>query len=336
MYKRQGLPSHRINLGIGVEVNKTKQNSESRNYNLVNGVPVPLGTVQDTNDPDLLTFGAREFSRDLQFIYLQDEWSLIPDWTLTLGIRYDHYSDYGDQVNPRMALVWGASPYLTTKLIYGRGFRGPSLVDTQTRQSPIISGNPDLNPEWIESLELAFDYRIHPNLLTRLNLFYQETDDQIRLLRAGGSILFPTNVAQQIGRGVELEARWDIDNRTQLYGAYSYQKNEDHTTNTDIGYGPHHLWLARLQRQQKPWNVSIQARYVGERDRSFTDPRPRTNTYTFVDGFVSYAITPDFEVGLDIRNFFDTDAVDDSPGTALPSDIPLPGRTYYFSVLGRF
>ena len=69
-------------------------------------------------------------------------------------------------------------------------------------------------------------------------------------------ILFPTNVAQQVGRGVELEARWDIDNRTQLYGAYSYQKNEDHTTNTDIGYGPHHLLLARLQRQQKPWNVS--------------------------------------------------------------------------------
>lgn len=331
-----GLLAHRVSFGVGAETGKTKQNSESRNFTLINGLIFPLGNIQDINDPNLMTLGAREFSRDLQFVYLQDEWTLDANWRLTWGARYDHYSDFGDQFNPRMALVWDTTPYLTTKLLYGRGFRGPSLVDTRAKQSPILTGNPRLKPETIESLELAFDYRIHPEVSTRLNLFYQKTDDQIRLLYKGGSTLVPANVDRQTGRGIELEARWDIDSRTQLYGAYSYQDNEDKTTNSDLGYGPHHLFYTRLQRRQRPWFFSVQARYVGQRDRSFGDTRPPTKTYALVDGLARYEIAPDFEVGLDVRNLLDADAVDDSFGTALPSDFPVAGRTYYFTVTGRF
>jgi len=331
-----GLPAHRVSFGVGAETSRVKQNAESRNFTLIDGLIFPLGSIRDISDPDLMALGAREFSRDLQFVYLQDEWALDPNWRLTWGARHDRYSDFGDQFNPRMALVWDTTPYLTTKLLYGRGFRGPSLIDTRAKQSPVLTGNPRLKPETIESLELAFDYRIHPKVSTRLNLFYQKTDDQIRLLYTGGSTLVPANVARQIGRGVELEARWDVDSRTQLYGAYSYQDNEDKTTGSDLGYGPHHLFYARLQRRQKPWFFSVQARYVGQRDRSFGDTRPPTKTYALVDGLARYEIAPDVEVGFDVRNLFDADAVDDSFGPALPSDFPLPGRTYYFTVSGRF
>ncbi len=114
-----GLPAHHLSFDIGAETGKTKQNSESRNYTLVNGLIFPLGSTQDISDPNLMTFGAREFSHDLQFVYLQDEWTLDPNWRLTWGARYDHYSDFGDQFNPRMALVWDTTSYLTTKLLYG-------------------------------------------------------------------------------------------------------------------------------------------------------------------------------------------------------------------------
>ena len=331
-----GWPTHHFSFGLGAETGRTKQNAESRNFTLSNDMLIPLGYVQAITDPDLLTFGARTFSHDLHFAYLQDAWNFNPDWVLTWGVRYDHYAALGGQINPRLALVWDTSPYLTTKLIYGRGFRAPSLVDTQSRQSPILTGNPDLKPERIESLELAFDYRMRYDLLTRLNLFYQKTDDQIRLLYPGGLTLAPTNAAQQIGHGLEWEVQWEIDPRTQFYGNYSYQNNEDQTTHTDSGYGPHHLLLARLQRHQTPWFFSLQARYVGRRARSFTDPRPRTEPYTVIDGLVRYEIAPDVEVQFDVRTVLDVDAVDDSPGTLLPSDLPVPGRTYYFTLFSRF
>ena len=51
-----------------------------------------------------------------------------------------------------------------------------------------------------------------------------------------------------------------------------------------------------------------------------------------------YEVAPNFEVAFDVRNVFDSTAEDAVPGTdaAFLIDIPLPGRTYYFTVTGRF
>jgi outer membrane receptor for ferrienterochelin and colicins len=41
----------------------------------------------------------------LRYAYGQDEWRAAQDWTLTAGLRHDHYSDFGSTTNPRLALV---------------------------------------------------------------------------------------------------------------------------------------------------------------------------------------------------------------------------------------
>lgn len=333
-----GLAAHHLSVGVGLETGRTHQNSESRNYVLVSGWPVSLGSVQTLSDPHLWTFGAKDFFHDTQFVYLQDEWQFLQDWRLAAGVRYDHYSDYGDQLSPRLALVWDTTPYLTTKLIYGRGFRGPSLLDTHARQSIALSGNPNLKPETVNSLELAFDYRPYPALRTRLNLFHQKTNDQIQIFTATDGTSIPRNTGQQIGRGAELEAWWEINRQTQLYAAYSYQDSVDKTTDTDVGYHPHHLFYARLQHQRKPWLFSLQARYVGDRARRDGDTRSEAETYFFVDGLAHYDITPDWEAEVTLRNLLNRRAADAGPGlmTAFPSDIPLSGRTFYFTLTRHF
>ena len=57
------------------------------------------------------------------------------------------------------------------------------------------------------------------------------------------------------------------------------RKNTDETTGQDAGYTPHHQVLARLQRRSQPWLFSVQARYVGYRDRIAEDTRPTADTY---------------------------------------------------------
>ena len=329
-----GLARHRLTVGAGAESGEVRLKSERRNYSIVGGAVVPIGPLQDTGDA--LGLGASSFSRDLLFVYGQDEWDFHSDWTLTWGVRYDRYSDFGDILSPRLALVWNASPYLTAKLIYGRGFRGPSLLDTEARHIPAIAGNPDLKPEKLDSLELAFDYRPREQLTARLNVFYQRTEDQIRLQNDGGPTSRPENVGRQKGRGLELEAWWDIDRDTRLYGAYAYQDNTDETTGEDAGYTPHHQALARLLHRSRPWLFSVQARHVGRRDRIAEDTRPAADTYTLVDALVRRDITPGLEAGLEIRNLFDADAEEAGFGTAFPGDIPLPGRTFFFDVTARF
>jgi len=53
---------------------------------------------------------------------------------------------------------------------------------------------------------------------------------------------------------------------------------------------------------------------------------------------VRYELTPDFEVGFEVRNLFDLKAEDAGPGTdaAFPSDIPLPDAPTIFTVTAGF
>ena len=338
-YHYTGVQSHHVTLGAGIESGKTHVPLEKRNFSLSGNQLIPWDSMQVINDPALLTFGARDFSHDLQFVYGQDEWRISPSWTLTAGLRYDHYSDYGHQFNPRLALVGELRTYLTTKLIYGRGFRGPSLVDTQAQQVPSLKGNRTLRPEIVNSLELAFDYRLRPDLLLRLNLFHQKTDDQIQIVTQADQTNFPQNTARQINRGGELEVKWDLTPQTQGSVGYSYQDSVDKTTDTDTGYHPHHLAYMRWQFRQKPWQWTLQARYVGSRDRRVEDAfRTKADTYTLMDAWVQHTLSPNLEVGLEIRNLLDTQANDAGPGTLenFPSDIPLSGRTYYFTITTHF
>lgn len=329
-----GWRSHYLSVGAGVQAAGTDLRYETRNYGVVGGLIVPLGSFQDIRDPSLMGFSAPDFSDDLQFVYLQDEWKFVPEWSLTWGARYDHYSDFGSVISPRVALVWDSSPNLTVKALYGRGFRGSSLLDREAKNIPSLVGNPNLKPEKLDSFEIAFDYRPRSDLTAKLNLYYQKTEDQIRLQNSGGFEYRPENVGQQKGRGLELEGRWDIGSETRLYAAYAYQANTDETTGEDAGYTPHHLLYARLEHHREPWLFSLQGRYVGIRDRLAEDPLPRAETYGFVDALAHYRIAPSLEVGLEVRNLLDNQVEDARFGTGFPGDTPLPGRTLYLSLTG--
>jgi outer membrane receptor protein involved in Fe transport len=80
----------------------------------------------------------------------------------------------------------------------------------------------------------------------------------------------------------------------------------------------------------------VQARYVGPRDRIAEDTRPEADPYTLVDALVRRELVPGLEAELDVRNVFDVAAQEAGFGTAFPGDIPLPGRTFLFSLIARF
>ena len=79
------------------------------------------------------------------FFFVQDQWQFAKDWALTGGVRYDRYSDFGETVNPRAALVWEPRYDLTTKLMYGSAFRAPSFGEQYNLNNPAALGNPNLN-----------------------------------------------------------------------------------------------------------------------------------------------------------------------------------------------
>lgn len=158
------------------------------------------------NDKDIFM---PDQNRTVLYASLQDEWSFAKDWELTAGVRYDHYSDFGNTVNPRIALVWETRYDLTSKLMYGHAFRPPSFAESYLENNPIFLGNPDLDPETIDTYELAFDYSPIHSLRTIVSLFAYDIDGLIDYVADPAPATTETaqNAINQKGQG--LRSSWN-------------------------------------------------------------------------------------------------------------------------------
>ncbi len=119
-----GWLKHRVRLGLGMHSAELYKIRETRNMN-IDFTPIGAGSLSDVIDVSDTWPFIRPHSRQVRYAYAQDEWQLVPDWTLTAGLRHDRYSDFGDTTNPRLALVWDAAYNLTAKFMAGSAFRPP-------------------------------------------------------------------------------------------------------------------------------------------------------------------------------------------------------------------
>lgn len=212
--------------------------------------------------------------------FIQDEWAFAPQWELTAGLRYDHYPDFGDTTNPRLALVWQTSPTLTSKLLYGEAFRAPSFTELNTRQNPVALGNPDLEPEKLKSLELVLNFRPTPTLNWDLNLYEFRIDDFIDFVQDPGGNFTTRNTGRLLGRGVETEVRYQPGGNLQLRANWGFASN---------------------------WQLSPQATWIDKRKRAAGDSRPSLDGYTTFDFTLRRHWRQNLNLALIVRNLFDAD-----------------------------
>jgi iron complex outermembrane receptor protein len=339
-----GFEDHQIRLGTGYNYSALWA-KEKKNFgiNPFTGVPIPfsgsLALVNVTGTPAVY-IGKPD--RQNYFFYVQDEWKFARDWQLTGGVRYDYYSDFGDTVNPRAALVWDLRYDLTAKLMYGSAFRAPSFQEMHAVNNPVTLGNPSLAPETLDTVEVAFDYRPRDNLRLGWNVFHYWWNDIIRFVAdPGGGSFTAQNTGRQEGTGTELEAEWKATDSLKLIGNYSFQKSMDEALDHDAGNAPHHQVYLRANWEFLPdWQFVPQAKWILDRDRAEGDDRPEIGDYTWVDLTLRRTRLADhFEVAFSVRNLFDVDAREPSlpgPPLAIPNDLPLAGRSFFGEIRVRF
>jgi iron complex outermembrane receptor protein len=330
--KYSGLERHSIRFAAGYKYQQGRP-EEKKNFGpgVIDGTVSPIdGTLTDvTNTPYIFI---EDEERKIWFVSVQDEWAFASDWELTAGVRFDHYSDFGSTVNPRLALVWATLRNLTTKFMYGRAFRAPSFAEEFSINNPVILGNPDLDPETIDTLELAFDYRPTFNLQTGLNLFYYEIDDIIELVP--DPLPATTNTAQnardQKGHGFELEANWQPFDKLRLGGNYAWQNSEDKDTGDRIADAPGQtIYLDARWRFLPDWSFDTQLVDVSDRKRAAGDTRSDIDDYTLINVTLRRKrIAKRWQLAASVRNLFDKDAREPSTG-AIADDYPLAERSVY-------
>lgn len=342
-----GFADHRLRVGVGHDDLDLYKTATYKNYLLIpTGTGFsPIGPVQEYSSvqPHI-----RPQRRKIDYVYAQDEWQLAPDWALTAGVRYDDYSDFGHTTNPRLALVWDAAYNLTAKLLYGEAFRAPSFNE-QYGINPVANGNPSLLPEEIQTTEAALSWQAYPDTQLNLSVFHYQMKNIIRTVANAVTNTGSTyqNAGNQIGRGMELEAIWDISRSLRLTANYGYQDTEDKQSNLSPGYSPRqHIYTRTDWRFINGWMLSGQLNWVADRERdrrdlngdgARDDVRDEIDDYTTVDLTVqTRAKREQWQLMFSVRNLLDADAREPSlaPGS-IADDLPLAGRWYLLQLSHR-
>lgn len=340
-----GFDRHTLRFGTGFNYSSLYDVSTHKNsgINPATGTANPLlpnfSVIEVTDGPYIFIHPT---DRKNFFAFFQDEWKFAKDWSLTAGVRYDNYSDFGNTLNPRTALVWETRYDLTTKLMYGSAFRAPSFQELYSINNPVNRGNPNLKPETMDTLELAFDYRPRDKWRLGLNLFNYWWKDIIRFTPdVGAPTVTAQNTGLQTGYGTEFETEWQAADTLKLLGNYAFQKPRDTTLNHDSGNTPHHMVYLRAMWEFLPhWQVTPQVKWILDRSRVAGDTRQDVADYTWVDMTIRRKnLAEHWEVAFSVRNLFDVSAREPSLAgrpASIPNDLPLAGRSFFGEVRLNF
>ncbi len=341
-----GIDDHLLRVGIGYNLADVYKVTHIANFgidpNTLEELP-PGSPLIDASDTPYAFLP--EKSRRNSYLFLQDSWQFAPDWEFTAGLRYDDYSDFGNRMSPRLALVWKTAPDLTTKLLYGDAFRAPVLSELYNVNNPVALGNPNLKPEVINTTELVFDYQITPTLNLATNLFYYDWRDRIIYQPDPVTDTFTaTNAGEQRGYGIEWEGRWKATKNFSLLLNYAVQHATDEQ-DREVPNAPGQEAYLRADWLVIPnWYLDTQINWIADRTRTFGDPRPAIDDDTTLDITLRYKDIRQgrWNFAFGIRNILDADTREPSQGPdsfgliSIPNDLPLAGRNYFLELRYRF
>lgn len=191
-------------------------------------------------------------------------------WGGYVGMRVDHYEDFGTHPTLRFGTRWQVAPELTLRGSGGYGYRAPSFHE---RFFIPLFGNPALKPEQGWSGDLGFDWT--PNNAARLTIagFHSRFDDLIQLSftpdRQG--LFISENVPRARIQGVEIEGSYAWGENLSAGFEYTFTDSENLDTHLALPRHPEHQGRVHGQWRLAALPVTLWAEVV-YRGLHFDDP----------------------------------------------------------------
>jgi outer membrane cobalamin receptor len=329
------VDSNTIVGGITFEKQKFYDTYRNANYQPTASpyVNIPLPSVQNFDD----YFPEKE--RNVYAAYLEDIWDILEDLRLTIGGRYDHYSESGGQFSPRLGVNWEFAENYNTKFEYGKAFRAPNFFELYQPQY----GNADLKNQTSETLELTFGTDFHP-FSGQITPFWSRSKDSIFLSQdsSGGFPRYKWINSDPTKRiGVELQMKYDFGRGTYLGVNYTQFSMDMGDTDADIWMEPTRLGtLTGNVRLNKYLNLNAQLLYRGGWHREQGDPRENMSDYVTANAtLIARNFLAELK-GLEFRgavyNLFNKDYTAPTAAGELPGDMPLPGINFMLELRYAF
>jgi vitamin B12 transporter len=240
--------------------------------------------------------------------------------SLHLSLRQDDNQQFGTNNTGNAALGWRFTDGVRGSISYGTAFKAPTFTDLYY---PAPFGNPELEPEESESLELDLGGTIARNPWDArggMSLFQTDID---QLIAYDPTTQTVENVAQAEIRGLELSGSarvmdWELSLSLTLQDPRN--RSEGPNDGNLLARRPEQMGELNLDRRFERWSAGATLFVSGRR---FDDPA-NTRTlpaYALVSLRADYAFTPALRIQGRVENLFDqeyeTASYYNEPGTAV-------------------
>jgi iron complex outermembrane receptor protein len=294
------------------------------NPSVLTADPLP-GGYQDIND--IWPWIGRN-QRDIKAVYLHDIWDINKQTRVILGARYDDYSDVGGSLSPRASVSWDLSTSQTIVAAYGSAFRAPNFGELHNQNNPNILGNPDLNPEEIDTYELSLRSKVNKRTTFHATAFLNEISDLIAS-RDG----LASNVGELNVQGLELDFSSRLGDGSSIAVNYTYQYGNNEKTDSRLREIPNHKAnLNYFYRHTQYLGAFLGVNHTGRIKRAAADSRSDLKDFTTVDVALNLKSRNHLlELTLSLYNLFNEASADParfSLSGFVNSDFPKPGRNF--------
>lgn len=273
-----------------------------------------------------------KITADQKALFVEDEFSVTDDLTLTGGLRMDDHEFYGKHWNPRAYAVYKLTDEITIKGGVAKAFRAPTLRElspnfgTSTQGgAAIMYGNRDLKPETSVTEELGIAYDHESGFSVSATLFNTEFKNKLTSYQVAGetdpltglNMFIYDNVGKANIRGVEMASRIPVAEKWNLNLNYTFtdseRKSDDEKLNGKSLKGqplemtPRHMANAKLDWQYRPdMSFYTQANYTGKQvwaaqRNGAKQPRER-NGITTLDLGMTYQVMPNALLNFAVLN----------------------------------
>jgi vitamin B12 transporter len=209
-------------------------------------------------------------------------------FTVTAGLRYDHFTTYGDAWSPRGTISWLSDDRLwKVRASGGTGFRAPSLGELYYP----FSGNPNLQPEKSTSAEMGAE-RYFGKGKAEVSVFW---NDLKNLIVYDFNSQMDVNIGHARTYGAEVGWQQTIVPEFALNVSYMYLRTKDLDTGGPLLRRPENGATIGFSWMPIP-TLNLSPRFVYVGSRADADPAtggPITDpSYLRVDLIARWQVTP--------------------------------------------
>lgn len=245
----------------------------------------PRSTRVDSTFPYQTDTALTMFFTKRGAIYLQDAHDFGKGWGLTAGVRYDYDQQFGDVINPRLALVRNPQKGFGMKVLMGQAFKAPTVFELYDEWR----GNVDLEPERVTTAEVEMSYRFK-NMELKTDIFTSRVENLIVVLPNPNPVEVPIGPSGQKATYYQNKGSFDVVGLTfrgdfslsedlYVYGNYALTLNSDFDRIPNVS--AHKLQFGGNYELLDKADINVRCNYYGkvkapESNRYFYPKTPQT------------------------------------------------------------